>query len=415
MDTIFYHNDLNNPVELNIKPVKIESSGNNKIIGSYTLKGEQKKYLNRYLTTERNSRLNAILPNTDIWEIKWKASLNSSSIPWCLLYKNEHIIVQNESGWQLFDSSGKNIANGMKADGEVFIDEAEDIFYINDQSGFLQAIDLNTGEIKFYVFPYLGKGFERSVIFSNREKIINSAIELPVMTHNSPIKTPAFNILETIVIGKSRETDEDGVLESAAQKQNLVSNTGKLLTAVHDSTIVSAVPNHIFIIDSDLNIIKEFDGDFVPLEMSIDEEMRIYLLSEVQSDEKNKSVLMIIDSTGNLINETEIDPVQKNYFAPPVIDFDHNVFIRYEEKILALDQTGNILWEQYIQKPLAGISALKDYLFVAEGNMLTAFDLKGERKFFYNFDEQLTTAPILVDERIFITTTKNLYCLAPKR
>ncbi|HSP88345.1 MAG TPA: hypothetical protein VLN45_09445, partial [Ignavibacteriaceae bacterium] len=308
MNTKFYRNDLNNPVELNVKSVNIKSVRSEKSINDYSPGENQKYYLTRYLNPERSSRLNSLLPTAELWEIKWKSDLNSSAIPWFLLFKKERIIIQNESGWQLFDISGKNIANGIKADGDIFIDESEDVFYINDPSGFVEAIDITTGDRKFYIYPYMGKGFDRSVIFSGGNKIINSAFELPIMTHDSSIKIPEINILETIVIGKSKETDSDGVLKSASSKENLICKSGKLLTALHDSTIVIAVPNHIYFINVDLQITKDFGDDFIPLEMSLDEEMRIYLLAEIHSDENAKSVLWIIDSTGNLISETEIPP-----------------------------------------------------------------------------------------------------------
>jgi len=415
MDTIFYRNDLNNPLSLNITPVKIKASGDKLSFKVYNFSEDQKNYLTRYLNTERNSRLNASLPEADIWEIKWRLEINSSVIPWFLLIKNDRIIIQNESGWQLFDTSGKNIASGIKADGEILIDKSEDIFYVNDPSGFMQAIDLLSGERKFFVYPYLGKGFDRSVIFSNGNKIINSGFELPVMTHNSPIKTPDFNILETILMGSSKETDEDGILKSAVQKENLICKSSKVITALHDSTIVIAVPNHIYFINADLQITNELVEDFIPLEMSIDEEMRIYLLAEIKVDENVKTVLWIIDSTGSLINETEIEPIQNNYLAPPAIDYEHNVYIRYENKITAIELSGNILWQEFIQKPLAGIAAAKDYLLTSEGNILTAFDYKGERRFFYNFDDELVTSPILVGDQIFVATRKHLYCLIPKK
>jgi hypothetical protein len=415
MDTIFYRNDLNNPVELTIKSVNIKAVGNAKSFQDYSPSEDKKNYLIRYLNPERNSRLNSPLPTADMWEIRWKVDLNSSAIPWYLLIKNERIIIQNESGWQLFDTSGKNIANGIKADGEIFIDESEDIFYINDPSGFIDAVDLIAGNRKFYLYPYMGKGFDRSVIFSNGNEIINSAFELPVMTHDSPIKTPDVNILETIVMGKSRDTDADGVLKSAASKENLICKSGKLITALHDSTIVIAAPNHIYFINSDLQITNDFVEDFIPLEMSIDEEMRIYLIVEIQVEENFINKLWIIDSTGNLLSETEIPPISKNYLAPPVIDYGHNVYIRYEDKIAAHNASGNILWEQCFQKPLAGFAATKDYLLTSEGNILTAFDYKGERRFIYNFDDELATSPILADEQIFVATRKHLYCLIPKK
>ncbi|MFZ0456159.1 MAG: hypothetical protein WCE54_05440 [Ignavibacteriaceae bacterium] len=415
MNTIFYHNDLNNPIDLNVIPVKIKPEGSVKTTVDYSPGKDQKNYLTRFLTSERNSRLNSPLPNADIWEIKWKTGLNSSAIPWCLLNKNGRIIIQNESGWQLLNLTEKNIVDGIKADGEIFIDELEDIFYINDPSGFMQAVNLITGEKEFYIYPYLGKGFERNVIFSNGNKIIISGFELPEMTHNSPIKIPDLNILETIVIGKSREIDADGVLKSAVQEENLISKPDKPLIAMHDSTIVLSVPNHIYFINTDLKITNDFVESFIPLEMSLDEEMRIYLLVHTNIENNYKTEFWIIDPEGNLICRTEIPSIELNYLTPPAIDYTHTAYIAYKDKIVAVSPAGKILFEEYIQQPLAGIAAIYDYLFVSEGDILTAFDHTGKRKFFYNFDEELSTPPILINNQIFVATRKNLYCLTPKK
>jgi len=415
MDTIFYRNDLNNPVELTVKSVKIKTAGNVKSPEDYSPNEDQKNYLNRYLSPERNSRLNSALPNANLWEIKWETELNSSAIPWNLLIKNERIIIQNESGWQLFNTSGKNIANGIKADGEILIDESEDIFYINDPSGFIDAVDLISGDRKFYVYPFMGKGYYRSVIYSDGNKIINSAFELPEMTHDSPIKIPDVNLLETTVIGKSRETDADGVLKSAAQKEHLICKSGKLITAMHDSVIIIAVPNHIYFVNADLQITNDLAEDFIPLEMSIDEEMRIYLLALLSENEKQKNVLWVISPDGQLISETEIEPLDLNYLTPPAIGFDHTVYIRYENKIVAVNALGKILWQEFIQKPLAGFTTAKDYLLTAEGNLLSAFNSRGERKFIYQFEDDLSTSSLIVDNQIFVASRKHIYCLIPKK
>jgi hypothetical protein len=414
MDTIFYRNDLNNPVELIVKPVKINKAENVKSYGDYSPNENQKNYLTRYLNKERNSRLNSELPDAELWEIKWNTELNTSAIPWNLLIKNERIVIQNESGWQLFNTSGKNLANGIKAEGEILIDESEDIFFINDPSGFIDAVDLISGERKFYVYPFMGKGFDRSVIFSDGNKIINSAFELPEMTHDSPIKIPDLNILETTIIGKLRETDADGVLKSAVQKENLICKSGRLLMAIHDSTIIIAVPNHIYFVDTDLQITNDLEENFIPLEMSIDEGMRIYLLAQINDDDKQKNVLWIVNSDGELLNETEIEPLNLNYMTPPAIGFDHTAYIRYENKIVAVDSSGKILWQEFIQKPLAGFTTTKDYLLTSEGNLLSAFKQNGERKFIYQFEDELTTSPLLVDNKIFVASNKHLYCLTPK-
>lgn len=415
MDTIFYHNDLNNPLELKIQPVKIQSAGSFEQLKDYTPSKNQKNYLTRYLNNERNSRLNSTLPTGDLWEVKWRSEINPSAYPWFLLLKDDRIIIQNESGWQLFDLSGKFIGEGVKAEGDILINNIEPDFYVNDPSGFMEAFDLNSGKSKFLFYPYFGKGFNRSIIFSDGSKIINLAAELPVMTHNSPIKNPELTILETINLGNSKVIDQDGVLNSAAQLNNLLCKAGGVIYVIHHSTIILAVPNHIYFLDSNLEITKEFTENFVPLEMSIDEEMRIYLLAEINAEEKQKNVLWVIDSTGNMLINTEIEPLKNNFLSPPAIGFEHTAYIRDENKIIAVDTTGNVLWKEFTQKPLAGITVTKDYLLTAEGNLLSAFDSRGGRKFIYQFEDELSTSALIVENQIFVATHKHLYCLIPKK
>lgn len=414
METIFYHDSFNNPLTLDITPVQIKQTGIKFVFKDFNFSEEQKNYLNRYINSERNSRMNAALPPNQIWKIKWSTKIDSSAIPWFLLLKDDKLIVQNESGYQLFDLSGNLISSGIRAEGDIVISKSNKSFYINDPSGYIQNVDLNSGKRKFYVYPYLGKGFKRSVVFTNGNKIIDAGSELPMMTHNSTIKPPDMNILEQIKIDNPAETDEDGVLKPPVEAKNILIKSGSILTALHDSTLIIATTNNIYFLDVDLNVINVLSGNFIPFEMSTDEEMRIYLLAGIQNDNKIISEFWLIDSGGNLICKTEIPDLDLNNLTPPVIDYNHTAYIAYVDKIVAVSSSGEILWENYIQKPLGGIAAVKDYLFLSEGNLLTAFDKNGDRRFFYEFDDELSTSPLLVNNEIFVASRKKLYCIIPR-
>lgn len=414
METIFYHDNFEHPLTLDITPVTIKESGSKELFKDFNFSEEQKNFLTRYINPERNSRMNSGLPPNEVWKIKWRSKIDSSAIPWYILIKDDRLIIQNESGWQLFDTAGNLINSGLRAEGDIVINKSDKSFYFNDHSGYIQNADLNSGKRKFYVYPYLGKGFKRSVIYTNGNEIIESGYELPVMTHNSSIKPPDMNILEQINIENPVETDEDGILKPPVQTKNLLVKAGSIITAIHDSILIIAAPDHIYFLDADLNIIKDLNGNFTPLEMSIDEEMRIYLLAGIDSNEQFISEFWLINSEGNLICKTEIPTLDLNNLTPPVIGYNHTAYIAYNEKIVAVSPTGKILWENYIQKPLAGIAAVKDYLFLSEGNLLTAFDSNGERRFFYQFDDELSTSPLLVNNEIFVATRKNLYCIVPR-
>lgn len=417
MNTVLYRNNLNSPVTLNITPVEIKPSTEKFSVNRYSPDENSKWITSRFINTARNSRLNSSLPVNKLWEVSWKTPLNDPAIPWSLMIKDERIIIQNESGWQLFDTSGKIVFNGIKGEGDLSIDPALSLFYFNDPSGFISATDLLTGKERFLFYPYLGNAYDRTILYSSGNKIISVGKEIPVMTHNSPIKTPELTLFELVDLGNTNETDEEGILNSAVQIENLICKSSRASYANVDSTIILAVPDHIYFIDGNLQIVKELVSKFIPLEISVDENMRIYLIAEVQQEDKSiQTEIWIIESDGKLISKTRIESITNNYLTPPVVDFDHNVYVRYENRITALNETGTVLWEQYVQKPFAGICASSAMLLCAEGNLLTAFDKQGERKFIFNFEgETLSTTPVLIDTKIYAATTSHLYCLTPKK
>lgn len=415
MNTSFYIDDLENPAAFEINSVEIKPADSELSLRQYIPEPGDEGYCFRFINPERNSRLNSHLPHTDLWEVKWSSPIKTNDVPWYLLIRNDRILLHSEASWHLFNINGIKTAEGVKDRGDIAISRSEEVFYVNDHSGFLQAIDLLTGKRKFYVYPFLGKGFERSVIFTNGTKIIYKAFELPVMTHNSPLTNPSLNILEILNLGTSRETDTDGILKSSPSAENLMLKAGKIISAVHSTTIIAAVTNSIYIIDDKLHVNKELTGNFIPLEMSLDEEMRIYLLVSVQTENEWSTEYWLLDTDGNLYARTKIPLIHNNYIAPPAIDHFHNAYIMNDQKITAVQPSGNILWEEYIQKPLGGVTAGKDYLLVCEGGLLTSFNHKGIRKFIYNFNQDLAAPALLYNNELFVVTKTNLFCLRPKK
>ena len=221
METIFYQNDSDNPLTLNITPIKIKPAEEKILLKDYIPVEFQEGYLTQYLNPERNSRLNSIFPDKELWKIKWRSEINSDEIPGYILLNDERIIIQNQSGWELFDISGKRIAEGIRAEGEILINKKENVFYINDPSGFIEAVGLITGSTRYYFHPYFGKDFGKSVIFSNGDKVICVSYELPIITHDTPADFPEKKLFEVIELGNPRATDEDKILNSALQLNNL--------------------------------------------------------------------------------------------------------------------------------------------------------------------------------------------------
>jgi hypothetical protein len=415
----FYRDNIDKPLKIDISPVNIKPVQDIHLSASHP--GEYNGgYFFRYLNSMKNSRLLSEFKPDKIWEIKWQSPLDSNLYPWFLLTANDHIIVQNESGWQMFNTNGKLITSSARMDGNLSIDFKNNLFYQNDFSGFLAANNLTTGQTEFFVYPYFGKGYERSNIWYNENKFLTVGYELPVMTHKAPPKEPDITLFEVIDVQDKSLIDSDKILNSAQQVQKLILKAKDVKIASSGGLIVAASDNFISVIDQNLNVKKIFHGEFIPEEISLDEQLNIYLTVKV-NDEKNDSFkfdFWVLNQNGEVINETEL-PVQdeNSEFYPPILGFDGNTFILMENRLVSIDPAGGIKWDSLLAGSSPGASITENgYLLTSEGDLLCAFNKTGERNFIFQFEsEELYTPPILTpDNEIYVATKNFLYCLTPK-
>ena len=204
----FFRNNINKPIEIDISLVEIKTVEGFEISKS-SPEPYSGGYFFRYLNSAKNSRLLSEFKPNKIWEIKWQAALEPGLYPWFLLYADERIIVQNESGWQIFDTKGNQISSSAKSYGNLSIDINNKIFFQNEFSGFLQENNLNSGRIEFLVYPYFGKGYDRNVVWYDGNKFLCAGYEIPTMTHKAPPKDPEITIFEIINVGDKSLIDSD--------------------------------------------------------------------------------------------------------------------------------------------------------------------------------------------------------------
>ena len=265
----FYRDDITKPIKIDTSPVEIISERNSDFQDA---KPEDYNggYFYRYINSAKNSRLNSDFPVNKIWEIKWKAELKNTSSPLNLLLFSDRILVQDEEGWQLFDLTGKSIKTGIKSEGNISIDQKQKLFAVNDFSGYLSLNDLETGDKKFLIYPFMGKGYDRSVIFWNKDDFTSVGYSIPTMTHKTSNVKPDITLFETIDFSDQTELDEDKILYSAVQKNKLICQSLPVKTASQNNEIVIATENNIFVVDEKLNIKSIYTGCSY-LEISLDE------------------------------------------------------------------------------------------------------------------------------------------------
>lgn len=415
----FYDSDISTPIEIKINPVEIRSAPGEILTAAAPPETGSQGYLFRYLNSRKNCRLQNNIPDADFWRIKWSAKLDSSVFPWYILTDKDRIIVQNESGWQLFDTTGKSILSGGRSEGDISIDDTRNIFFVNETSGLISAFGLKDGTKEFSLYPYFGLGYIRNVYPSAKNGILITGIELPVMSHKRPVKPADFTIWEKLELGDTKSVDADGILSNAGQVNKLLCRSKPRVIAVNNKDIVFATRDNIYIIDDKLKITAWFTGNFNPMEISLDEASDIYLTVKVENPEGgSQNYLWVIDREGRRIAEAPLPEFDPGNASPPAVGFNHFIYLSIKNRIMVFDEAGRILWDNYTKGEYNYISVLPDSkLLVSEGSLLTLMDIHGVRKMIYDFgDQNLLTRPVLsINGDIFVASKDNLYCLEPKK
>jgi len=412
MSAIFYDVETNNPVKLEIDPVTIQAGTGFTPIPYFKPTSRNDGYFRPFANQQLNSRLAVALPET-AWEIRWKAELGQGFLTTFVLQAVDRFMVQQEGAWQLFNFEGANLGRGARGEGDVVVDPINRLFYFCDNSGLITAGDLSNGNEKFAMFAYFGKGFRRTVISRFDKKMMILSLELPVMSARE-YRNPEYAIIEVQDAGNIAAKDEDGILTSAHRVASLMSRTRPFLMAVNENTLALATLNHVFLANAQLHITANFQEEFTPLAVSLDEATRIYLIVRTKEDRR---VLWVLTPKGEQIVNVDIPVIPGEAYTPPIVGYDHNIYLTLKDRILAIDQQGKVLWRQHAGGTIGGaVVTADDQLLVAAGSAITAFDAKGERKLLHFFEgETLSTPPILTDQGVLLVASqRQLYCLAPK-
>lgn len=414
----FYRDDIRKPITINITPAEI-TPDRDYIFSNVKPDKYSGGYFYRYINPAKNSRLNSDFPVNKIWEVRWKAELKKNAFPWYLLIYDDRLIVQNEDGWQLFDQNGKLIKNGIKDEGNISIDQKQGLFFRNDFSGYLSLNDLETGDRKFLIYPFMGKGYDRSILYCDKNNFTSIGFSIPTMTHKRADTTPDITLLETIDMNNQSDIDSDKILYSAFQKNKLICQANPVKVASLNNEIVLATEDNLIYIDKELNIKSIFTDRFIPLQISLDESMNVYMISEIkQENMQDLYYLKVISPAGKLIYETKLFNAGNNFYYPPIIGYNHFVSILNADNTMTeINIKGKTLWHIYLNEnsPGANITA-NNFLLTSEGNILSAIDQESNRKFIFEFkNETLCTPPILTTEnKIYVASKNFLFCLIPK-
>ncbi len=191
-------------------------------------------------------------------------------------------------------------------------------------------------------------------------------------------------------------------------------NVKRIAAALNDNNFIYAIQNKVIIADLELNIRNIIEKSLLPVSLSLDEADKIYIIVQA---EDNFYHLWILTTEGQLLFDRKLPEISSIIEIPPIISYEHKVFLAFPDRLLSFSKSGELMWDTFTAGIIGGaIITENEFLIVAEGNLLTAFNRSGKRKLIYNFkDETLTTPPVLtINKEIFVATRDYIYCLVPQ-
>ncbi len=232
----------------------------------------------------------------------------------------DRVIVQALEGWLLFDERGNLLSQGSAGVGDLSLDTQTRLFYAVTDTGNVGAFSLEDGTRKFYLTPFFGGEFSRDFIQDLGGQVLIASAE---RERRGNYRMPAkLSVVEIQDLSRKHEVDVSGWLESAVRTEYLKRRTLHLRVAMHANILVLAADDSLNFADSALGLQREFTGSFHPLWLSLDEELRCYMIVRTE----NRLALWVVTANGervvNVVLPNGILPV-----GPPVVGHDHTAYV----------------------------------------------------------------------------------------
>lgn len=341
-----------------------------------------------------------------MWKVKWQTPILGGINPEHLLVSKDRIVIQGSEVWQMFDLNGKAITSNSFANGNVVLDTSNNLIYAVDNNSMIEAYDIGDGTLKFIVDGFYGTKYHRTFLTRTGNALICLSNEQIMDAHSS--EKPETAYLEKQNIGGNIQTDDLSIVTTAVREKLEKRNSGLTYAATNGGSFFIAYKDKIEILNEDFSTTNALEDNFTPLALSVDDNSNIYVIVLTEED---KYALWILDSSCKKVSEFPVQ-AEENYF-PPHIGFDGSVYLFNTRMITAVNKDKVKLWEQNTGFTHGAVCLEDNLLLVSEDKYIFAFDSTGERKFVYQFENEIASTPPIINEKgeIFVSTNKFLYCL----
>lgn len=363
-----------------------------------------------FANEERNSRLARALPAGQ-WREAWHAEVRSDFRPRFVLQQGERIVIQ-AGVWQLLDRVGKPISAARSGPAPIAMDTDRNAVYFIDQLGQLAAYKLGDGKPYFTALVNMGDEGSYSALARRDHFLLTAASERQLDPHGH--HKASTSRVEIIDMGDPVQVNDQGLLASIRTVGSLSIDTITLYTALHDQSVVLAIPDYIVRTDWQFAEPTAVMASFTPLAMSVDETGAAYVVVRVGDA---GPALWKLAPSGERLFAAELPAEMAEIMTPPVISHDHKVYLVCGRRLAAVSKEGTLVWEHKAEDEIGGaVITGDDQLLVAEGSEVRVFDDQGQSRVLCEFGhEKLCTPPILTDrDELLVASTTMLHCMKAK-
>jgi hypothetical protein len=369
--------------------------------------------LQPFANAQRNSRLPASLPAAESWDRAVTVPIAEDFIPHGLVASDRVVVLSTPMGLLAFGPDGKQIGGRIDALTDGVIAPTQSHVLCADSNGFIAGHPLAAGAPRFQLSPSFGNVYRRDFFaFLGGRLVVVGQKSIPPVERRETEPPKPEAIIDAWDWPETIKTDEDGYADNAPKVRSIITPTPTLAAAAVGEALVVAVPDHIYTIDRELNVQSDLTGEFYPLALSCDSHGRIYLIARGTPAGR----LLVITPDARQLFATDLPPPPRGGYAPPIVGYDHTIYIPTEDRIVVLDSSGKAQPPIPIQGRFAGAAVTADHhLLVASGDRLVAHTVGAEPTVIAEFPgEAVRTAPVLLRSGvIWIATDRNLYALKP--
>lgn len=372
------------------------------------LAADAAEYRQPFANALRNSRAGFALPPGS-WTVRWRAGMSPGFTPAAVLQAGERVLAQSGE-FSLFDLNGRKVAADRAGSAPMVLDAGKGFFYRTLPTGYFSANRMADGAPAYLFLPEFGDMFRRILIERTQKRLLVAGVERAVDPHGH-VK-PSRSIIEIMEIGEPVRTSGPGLLNSIRSSRQLRIASPEMLIAAGPESIVFSTPAGLFLTDWKLKVSSVLRGAFKVRNFSLDELGRIYLLAEV----KKALELWLLDSEGRRIYSAPLPVEMAGANSPPVIGYDHKVYVFAGARVAAIDDKGGVAWMKETAASIGGATVTASHrLLLSDGPRVVALDGAGESEVLATLPDAVIGAPVLTSKgELLASTAKTLFCLTSK-